>query len=125
MICRLIKASQCAGMLQVLDWFRDHAVAGGAIILSALAASVAAYFRGIFDGIIGDVLPKGPEISCFGREWIADRWPFRQPETPPDVFRMLIAKLDGDDARGTQTQAVLRARFKVKSQSMLSPRVVF
>ena len=80
-----------------------------AVILAALTAALTAYLRGVFDAILSDVLPKGAEISCIGREWIADRWSFRKREPTRDVFRILIAKLDRDDAGGTLTQAVVRA----------------
>jgi hypothetical protein len=69
-------------LLKVWGWLHDHIVK--AIILAALSASAVAYLKGVFDKIIGDVLPKGAEISCVGREWAADRWPFRQPEVPPN-----------------------------------------
>jgi hypothetical protein len=91
----------------VLGLLRENALT--AIILAALTAALTAYLRGVFDAILGDVLPKGAEISCIGREWIADRWPFRKPEPTRDVFRILIAKLDRDDSGGTLTQAVVRA----------------
>jgi hypothetical protein len=91
----------------MLGWLRDHF--WKAVILAGLGASVTAYFEGVFDAIISDTLPTGAEISCRGREWVADRWPSRQPEAPPDRFRILIAKLAGDDASGSLTQAVVRA----------------
>ena len=91
---------------KVLGWLREHLVV---VVLAALTTSVTAYFKGVFDTIIGDVLPKGAEVSCVGREWLADHWPFRQPEATPDIFRLLIATLEGDDASGTLTQAVVRA----------------
>lgn len=91
----------------MLGLLRENALT--AIILAALTAALTAYLRGVFDAILGDVLPKGAEISCIGWEWIADRWPFRKREPIRDVFRILIAKLDRDDAGGTLTQAVVRA----------------
>ncbi len=94
-------------LLKIWDWFREHIVK--AIIIAALSASAVAYLKGIFDDIIGNVLPKGAEISCLGREWVVDHLPFRQPEVAPDVFRILIATLDGDDTSGTLTYAVVRA----------------
>src|SRR5262249_1396311 len=92
---------------QIWDWLRDHIVK--AIILAALSASAVAYLKGVFDDIIGNVLPKGAEISCLGREWVADRWPFPQPEVASEVFRILITTLYGDDAGGTLTHAVVRS----------------
>jgi tetratricopeptide (TPR) repeat protein len=91
----------------VLDWLRQNV--GTAVLLAAFTATLTAYFRGVFDAILGDVLPKGAEISCVGREWVVDHWPFRKPEPTRDVFRILIAKLDRDDAGGSLTQAVVRA----------------
>jgi tetratricopeptide (TPR) repeat protein len=91
----------------VLGLLRENALT--ALILAALTAALTAYLRGVFDAILGDVLPKGAEISCIGREWIADRWPLRKREPTRDVFRILIAKLDRDDTSGTLTQAVVRA----------------
>jgi hypothetical protein len=91
---------------KVLHWLHEHLVV---VVLAALTTSVTAYFKGVFDTIIGDVLPKGAEVSCVGREWLADHWSTRQPEATPDIFRLLIATLEGDDASGTLTQAVVRA----------------
>jgi hypothetical protein len=91
----------------VLQVLRENALT--AIILAALTAALTAYLRGVFDAILGDVLPKGAEISCIAREWVADHWPFRKRESTRDVFRILIAKLDRDDAAGTLTQAIVRA----------------
>ncbi len=42
---------------RVWEWLRDHLIR--AIILAALASSATAYQKGVFDAIIGDVLPKG------------------------------------------------------------------
>jgi len=58
-----------------------------AIIIAALWR-VPSHIKGVFDKIIGDMLPKGAEISCVGREWVTGHWPFRQPEAPPVIFRM-------------------------------------
>ena len=91
---------------KVLDRLRDHVVV---VILAALVASGTAYFKGVFDKIIGDVLPKGAEISCVAQNWLEEHWPSRQPEATPETFRLLIATLNGDDASGTLTQAVVRA----------------
>src|SRR6476620_3831789 len=91
----------------MLGWLRENV--GTAIIGAALTAAFVAYFRGIFDAILGDILPKGAEISCIGCEWIADHWPFRKREPTRDVFRVVVAKLDHDDAGGSLTQAVVRA----------------
>jgi hypothetical protein len=46
----------------MLGWLRENV--GTAIIGAALTAAFVAYFRGIFDAILGDILPKGAEISC-------------------------------------------------------------
>jgi tetratricopeptide (TPR) repeat protein len=92
---------------EVIDWLRENV--STAIIFAALTAALTAYLRGVFDAILGDVFPKGTEISCIGREWIADHSPFRKRELTDDVFRILIAKLDRDDAGGSLTQAVVRA----------------
>jgi hypothetical protein len=89
------------------DWLREHIVK--AIIIAALSASAVAYLKGILDDVIGNVLPKGAEVSCRGREWLADHWASGQPEVPPEAFRILIATLSGDDANGTLTYAVVRA----------------
>jgi hypothetical protein len=91
-------------LLKLWHWLREHLVK--AEILAALTASATTYLKGVFDSVIGDVLPKGAEISCAGREWIAGHWPFRQPEAPSDIF---VATLTGDDASGTQTQTIKRA----------------
>lgn len=92
-------------MFKIWDWFRNHILK--TIIIAALSASAVAYLKGIFDDIIGNVFPKGAEISCSAREWVADHWPSRQPEV--GAFRILISTLSGDDANGTQTNAVVRA----------------
>jgi hypothetical protein len=60
-----------AELVRIWDWFRNHILK--AIIVAALSASAIAYFKGIFDDIIGNVFPKGAEISCSGREWVADQ----------------------------------------------------
>ena len=96
-----------AELVRTWDWFREHVVK--AIIIAALSASAVAYLQGIFDDIISNMLPKAAEISCLGREWVADHWPFRQPEVAPDAFRILIATLNGDDTSETLTNAVVRA----------------
>jgi hypothetical protein len=44
-----------------------------------------------------------------GREWIVDHSPFRQPEPSKEVFRILLATLDHDDANRTLTEAVVGA----------------
>jgi hypothetical protein len=99
-------------------WLRAHIVK---LILAALiTASAVAYLTGVFDKIIGDVLPKGAEISCALRELVADHWPFRQPEAPPDIYRVLIATLAGDDEAGTQTQAVMSALQGEKAIDVVS-----
>mgnify|MGYP000905577946 CR=1 FL=1 len=94
-------------MHKILYWCRDHIFK--AIILAALSASAIAYLKGVFDTIISVTLPKGAEIACNGQEWVADHWPFYAPEAPRDKFRILIASLDGDNAKGTLTHAVVRA----------------
>jgi hypothetical protein len=96
-----------AELVRIWDWFHNYILK--AIIVAALSASAVAYFKGIFDDVIDNVFPKGAEISCYGREWVADHWPSRQPEVAPEVFRILISTLSGDDASGTQTNAVVRA----------------
>ena len=97
----------CGKLLKIWGWLRDHIVK--AIFLAALWASAVAYLKGVFDDFIGNVLPKGAEVSCVGREWIADHWPFRQPEEAPEIFRVVIATLDGDEASGTYTRHIVRA----------------
>ncbi len=79
-----------------------------AIVLAALTASVTAWLTGVFDTILRESLPSGAEISCIGREWIVDHRPFRQPEPSKEVFRILVATLDHDDAKRTLTKAVVR-----------------
>ncbi len=41
-------------MVKIWDWFRNYILK--AIIVAALSASAVAYFKGIFDDIIGNVL---------------------------------------------------------------------
>jgi hypothetical protein len=94
-------------LFKIWDWLRDNIVR--AIIIVALSGSAVAYLRGVLDDIIGNVLPNGAEISCLGREWVADHWPLHRPKEPADAFRILIATLDGDDSSRTLTHAVERA----------------
>jgi hypothetical protein len=88
-------------------WLHENIVK--AIVLAALTGSVTAWFRGVFDATLRDLLPSGAEISCIGREWIIDHRPFRQPEPTKEVFRILVVTLDQDDATRTLTKAVVRA----------------
>jgi tetratricopeptide (TPR) repeat protein len=88
-------------------WIRENLVK--AIVLAALTGSATAYLKGVFDSILGETMPKGAEIACAGREWVTDHWPSRPPETAPDIFRILVATVAGDDASATQTQAIYRA----------------
>ncbi len=88
-------------------WLRENVFK--AIVLAALTASVTAWLRGTFDTILRESLPSGAEISCVGREWIIDHSPFRQLEPSKEVFRILVATLDHDDANRTLTEAVVRA----------------
>ena len=88
-------------------WLRENVFK--AIVLAALTASVTAWLRGTFDTILRKSLPSGAEISCVGREWIIDHSPFRRLEPSKEVFRILVATLDHDDANRTLTEAVVRA----------------
>jgi hypothetical protein len=72
-------------------WLRENV--GKAIVLAALAASVTAWLKGVFDATLRELLPLGAEISCIGREWINDHRPFRQSEPTKAVFRILVATL--------------------------------
>jgi hypothetical protein len=91
----------------IVQWLRTHLFR--TIVLAALTTSLIAYFKGVFDQIIGDTFPKGAEVSCIAREWTVDHWPFRPSEAEPGVFRILVSRLAEDDPDGTQTRAVLRA----------------
>jgi hypothetical protein len=94
-------------MFRMWKWVRENI--GKAIVLAALTASVTGWLRGTFDTILRESLPSGAEISCIGREWIVDHSPFRQPEPSKEVFRILLATLDHDDANRTLTEAVVGA----------------
>jgi hypothetical protein len=59
-INRRVVKSGIPKLHRVWEWLRDHLIK--AIILAALAWSATAYQTGVFDAIIGDVLPKG--ASC-------------------------------------------------------------
>jgi len=87
-------------------WLRENFVK--AIVLVALTASVTAWFRGVFDAALRDLLPSGAEISCIGREWIVDHSFLRQPKPSKEEFRILVATLDHDDAERKLTRAVSR-----------------
>jgi hypothetical protein len=78
------------------QWLRENVFK--AIILAALTASIVALLKGTFDTILRESLPSGASISCIGREWVIDHRHFRQPEPTKEVFRILVATLDHDDA---------------------------
>jgi hypothetical protein len=103
---RHLAKSWCDELLKVWGWLRDHIVK--ATIVAALSASAVAYVKGAFDKIIGDVLPKGAEISCVGREWIVDHSPFRQPGPSKQAFR--IPNLTEAVVRAFQGHTVDRPR---------------
>ena len=88
-------------------WLREHVFK--AIILATLIASFTGWLRSTFDAILRDLLPSGAEISCIGRKWIIDHSPFRQPGPTKEVFRILVATLDHDNANRTLTEAVVGA----------------
>jgi tetratricopeptide (TPR) repeat protein len=94
-------------MLRVRKWLRENVLK--AIFLVALAASVTAWLKGVFETTLRYSLPSGADISCIGREWIVDHRPFRQHEPTKEVFRILVATFDHDDANRTLTEVVVRA----------------
>jgi hypothetical protein len=91
------------------SWKWLHENVFKAIILAALTASIVAWLKGTFDTILRESLPSGASISCIGREWVIDHRPFRQPEPTKEVFRILVATLDHDDANRTLSEAVVGA----------------
>jgi hypothetical protein len=96
-------------MLRVWKWLRESGLRWVAIVLATLTASVTGWLRGTFDTILRESLPPAAEISCIGREWVIGHRPFRQPEPKRQVFRVLVAALDHDDADRRSTGAIVRA----------------
>jgi hypothetical protein len=110
------------------DWQRTAAAAGGggvrgrlrkhivikiiSIIGVPLVGVITVWLSGFFDSIRQDVVPSGADTFCVLHEAIENYWPFANPPATPDRFRILIARVDHDDADHTYTRAVERAFFK-------------
>jgi tetratricopeptide (TPR) repeat protein len=90
----------------MLAWFKKHVIVG--IIGATLVATLTAWLSGFIDTLFRGTIPSSIETACIVRETVRDFWPFGRPTDTPDKFRVLIARLDADDAEGTQTYRVTR-----------------
>ena len=89
-----------------LAWLRKNVIVG--IVGAVLAATVTGWLSGFFDSLIKGWLPSGADAACSIRESLGESWPFAQPPPAPDKFHVIIARLNFDDAEGSQTLHVSR-----------------
>ena len=85
----------------------------GVVVVGIVGGGLAAAFKDEIktyaEALWHEFFPSPEEVSCTARDWVDSKWRSGQPQQARRAFRVLVATLDSDDDKRSQTQIVLEA----------------
>jgi tetratricopeptide (TPR) repeat protein len=90
----------------LITWFKEHVIIG--VVGAAMGVVLVGWLSGLFNAFLNDVAPSAADVACGLKEPLGFSWPFSYGAADPQKFRVVIARLQADDADETQRHYVAR-----------------